>query len=1096
MALTSPGVEVTIIDESNYLPAPTNSVPFILVATAQNKVSGAGVGVAAGTTAANANKPYLITSQRDLAATFGTPFFYSTSAGTSINGYELNEYGLLAAYSVLGISNRAYVQRADIDLSELTASLTRPTGDPANGTYWLDTGTTAWGTFEWSATTETFTAKTPIVITNTSDLDGGVPKTSIGSIGDYAVVTTNINNPVYYKSPGNTAASVTANTWVLVGSDEWKNSWPTVISTVSNPTLTNGNSILLNDVTVTLAGTTITAMASDINSASIAGVVATVSNGKLNIFVDSAGTNDGSTDNGNGILMIENGNNATLLTELGITASATKPYFAPVLQMSPSYTNPSWAATGTEPHPTGSVWAKTNNVNSGANLVVREYDATTDTFVTQNVPVYANDQTALKNLDPAGGGTNIATGALYAQNDVSGNDTYTYKLFERYSTGATLVTGATFTPTFTGSDQYTIQASAKNSTVLTTAVTATLGGTTAADFVAAFTAANVANTTARVLSSGAVQIEHTLGGTIVLKNTTGTPVTDAGITTSVATGQVRSGNDSDVILSNWIPLGFGSTPVYTANATAPSIDPADGTYWYYSSTDQADIMIQSGGTWKGYQNVTSDIRGFNLTTTNATGPIVSASNPTTQNDAAKSALVYGDLWLSTADLDNYPVLYRWQSVDSVDQWVLIDNSDQTTQNGILFADVRWAGNGTTDPITDDIPTIVSLLTSDYVDLDKPDPTLYPEGTLVWNMRRSGFNVKSFQTNYFNATDFPFSTYGALPTVTDAWVTASGVQSNGAMYAGRKAVRSIVVAALKSSIDGTQELREEQKIYNLIACPNYEELANNMVALNNERNNTAFVIGDTPMRLADNGTDVTNWATNANGDGLTTADPYFGVFYPSCQTTDLSGATVVAPPSHMMLRTIVRSDDVSYPWLAPAGTRRGTVDNASQLGYVDAQSGEFVQTAIRQGLRDTLYENSINPITFIPGSGILNYGNKTTYTQSSLDRINVARLVAFIRGRLEVIGKNFVFEPNDQTTRDEIKNSIESLMIDLVAKRGLYDYLVVCDESNNTPARIDRNELYVDVAIEPVKAVEFIYIPVRIKNTGEIAAGNVASSAAV
>ena len=1096
MALTSPGVEVTIIDESNYLPAPTNSVPFILVATAQNKVSGAGVGVAAGTTAANANKPYLITSQRDLAATFGTPFFYSTSAGTSINGYELNEYGLLAAYSVLGISNRAYVQRADIDLSELTASLTRPTGDPANGTYWLDTGTTAWGTFEWSATTETFTAKTPIVITNTSDLDGGVPKTSIGSIGDYAVVTTNINNPVYYKSPGNTAASVTANTWVLVGSDEWKNSWPTVISTVSNPTLTNGNSILLNDVTVTLAGTTITAMASDINSASIAGVVATVSNGKLNIFVDSAGTNDGSTDNGNGILMIENGNNATLLTELGITASATKPYYAPVLQMSPSYTNPSWAATGTEPHPTGSVWAKTNNVNSGANLVVREYDATTDTFVTQNVPVYANDQTALKNLDPAGGGTNIATGALYAQNDVSGNDTYTYKLFERYSTGATLVTGATFTPTFTGSDQYTIQASAKNSTVLTTAVTATLGGTTAADFVAAFTAANVANTTARVLSSGAVQIEHTLGGTIVLKNTTGTPVTDAGITTSVATGQVRSGNDSDVILSNWIPLGFGSTPVYTANATAPSIDPANGTYWYYSSTDQADIMIQSGGTWKGYQNVTSDIRGFNLSTTNATGPIVSASNPTTQNDAAKSALVYGDLWLSTADLDNYPVLYRWQSVDSVDQWVLIDNSDQTTQNGILFADVRWAGNGTTDPITDDIPTIVSLLTSDYVDLDKPDPTLYPEGTLVWNMRRSGFNVKSFQTNYFNATDFPFSTYGALPTVTDAWVTASGVQSNGAMYAGRKAVRSIVVAALKSSIDGTQELREEQKIYNLIACPNYEELANNMVALNNERNNTAFVIGDTPMRLADNGTDVTNWATNANGDGLTTADPYFGVFYPSCQTTDLSGATVVAPPSHMILRTIVRSDDVAYPWLAPAGTRRGTVDNASQLGYVDAQSGEFVQTAIRQGLRDTLYENSINPITFIPGSGILNYGNKTTYTQSSLDRINVARLVAFIRGRLEVIGKNFVFEPNDQTTRDEIKNSIESLMIDLVAKRGLYDYLVVCDESNNTPARIDRNELYVDVAIEPVKAVEFIYIPVRIKNTGEIAAGNVASSAAV
>ena len=1094
MALTSPGVEVTIIDESNYLPAPTNSVPFILVATAQNKVSGAGVGVAAGTTAANANKPYLITSQRDLAATFGTPFFYSTSAGTSINGYELNEYGLLAAYSVLGISNRAYIQRANIDLSELTATLTRPSGDPANGTYWLDTGTTAWGTFEWSATTETFTAKTPIVITNTSDLDGGVPKDSIGSIGDYAVVTTNVNNPVYYKSPGNSAASVTANTWVLVGSDDWKNSWPTVVSGATNPTLTTGQSIYMNDVEVTLSGTTITTLAADINSAAVAGISATVSNGKLNIYVDSAGSNDGSTDNGNGILMLENGNSTTLLSELQITASATKPYYAPTLQMSPNYTNPSWAATGSEPHPTGSVWAKTNNVNSGANIVVREYDATTDTFVTQNAPVYANDQTALKNLDPAGGGTNIAVGALYVQNDVSGNDTYTYKVFERYTTGATLVTGTDTAPIFTSVETFTIQASAKNSTVLTTAVTATLGGTTAADFVAAFTAANVANTTARVLSTGAVQIEHTLGGNIVLKDTSGTPLVDAGITTAVTTGQVRAGNDSDVILSNWIPLGYGSTPVYTASATAPSIDPADGTYWYYSATDQADIMIQSGGTWKGYQNVSSDIRGYDLTTTSPNGPIVAASAPTVQSD--NSALVYGDLWISTADLDNYPQIYRWQSVDSVDQWVLIDNTDQTTQNGILFGDVRWAGNGTTDPITDDIPTIVSLLTSDYVDLDKPDPTLYPEGTLVWNTRRSGFNVKSFQVNYFNSADFPASTYGALPTVKDAWVTASGNQSNGAMYAGRKAVRAIVVAAMKASIDGSQELREEQRQYNLIACPNYPELATNMVALNNERNNTAFIIGDTPMRLADNGTDIVNWATNADGDGLTTSDPYFGVFYPSCQTTDLSGATVVAPPSHMMLRTIVRSDDVAYPWLAPAGTRRGTVDNASQLGYVNAQTGEFVQTAIRQGLRDTLYENSINPITFIPGSGILNYGNKTTYTQSSLDRINVARLVAFIRGRLEVIGKNFVFEPNDQLTRDEIKNAVESLMIDLVAKRGIYDYLVVCDDSNNTPERIDRNELYVDVAIEPVKAVEFIYIPVRIKNTGEIAAGNVASSAAV
>jgi len=76
--------------------------------------------------------------------------------------------------------------------------------------------------------------------------------------------------------------------------------------------------------------------------------------------------------------------------------------------------------------------------------------------------------------------------------------------------------------------------------------------------------------------------------------------------------------------------------------------------------------------------------------------------------------------------------------------------------------------------------------------------------------------------------------------------------------------------------------------------------------------------------------------------------------------------------------------------------------------------------------------------------------------------------------------------NDKITRDEIKGAVESLMLELLGQRALYDYIVVCDESSNTPSRIDRNELYVDVAIEPVKAVEFIYIPLRLKNTGEIA----------
>jgi hypothetical protein len=1058
MALVSPGIEVKVVDESQYASTAVGTVPMLVIATASNKNDPTSTGVASGTAKVNAEKTYLIGSQRELVSTFGEPTFYKSTSGTALHGYEQNEYGLMAAYSLLGASNRAYVVRADVDLGELTGQSGRPTAKPANGTHWLDTSKTKWGIFEWNATTQAFVNKVPTVITDTNSVVAGVPIASIGKAGDYAVDATTTNNTVSVR---------TATGWKALGTSNWYAGVPTIQGTASGGTVSSGDSITINGATVTSTGTTYTQFAADINTAAITGVTAALVNSKIEIYGDSTAASNQ--------IVIANAS-GTLLTDIGITA---KTYNVISVLQQPHTSVPAWKTADATAAPSGSVWIKTTSPNNGAKFDVSEYSTTLAKFVAKTVNVYRGDRHALYGLDSIGGGLNIEAGTVYAHAFTNSSGFTLYKLYERKVKGATVVSGTATAPTYSVGDAFTITSSAKGvNTVTTYTVTAT--GTTNAAMVNDINTANIPYVTASVATSGAITLTHSLGGVMILANTNNTPLATAGFTT--ANTYIREGGTvGNLVASNFQPL------VYTAGAVEPSTNPATGRLWYHNVTDEIDIMIHDGSSWKGYQNVSTDARGFDLTTTSPNGPLVSATAPIAQSDA--SALVYGDLWIDTSDLENFPIIKRWESVSGTDSWVTLNNTDQTSEDGVLFADARYMGDGTKDVVSGEITTVKSLLTNDYTDLDCPLPANYPRGMILFNTRRSSYNVKEFKKDYFNSTNFPGK---VLPTEKDAWVSKAGLQNDGSPYMGRQAVRQVVVAGMKSAIDTSAELREEQRNFNVMAAPGYPELIANMVSLNNDRRNTAFVIGDTPMRLAANSTDIQNWATNANlatdnnDDGMVTADTYLGVFYPSGITTDLSGSSIVVPASHMMLRTMIRSDDASYPWFAPAGTRRGVVDNATGLGYIDVATGEFQSVGVRESLRDTLYENSINPITFLPGNGVLNYGNKTkTATASALDRSNVSRRTAYIRERLAVITKPFVFEPNDKLTRDEVKQVVEQLMNDLVAKRGLYDYLVVCDETNNTNDRIDRNELYIDIAIEPVKAVEYIYIPVRIQNTGSI-----------
>jgi hypothetical protein len=261
--------------------------------------------------------------------------------------------------------------------------------------------------------------------------------------------------------------------------------------------------------------------------------------------------------------------------------------------------------------------------------------------------------------------------------------------------------------------------------------------------------------------------------------------------------------------------------------------------------------------------------------------------------------------------------------------------------------------------------------------------------LLFNTRRSGYNVKKYRVGYFAAKNWPDQN---IPLIADAWVSASGTKDNGHAYLGRKAQRNMVTQAMKAAVQTSMAIREEDTFMNLMAAPGYPELMPELVGLNNERNNTAYIIGDTPLRLDDQATNITAWAQNKNNasatgeDGLVTRNEYMGIFYPSGISTDLSGASVVVPASHMILRTFLRNDQIAYPWLAAAGTRRGTIDNATNIGFIDSVTGEFQVVKNRVGIRDVLYSNQINPLAFFTGVGLLNYGNKNSKdTQSALDR---------------------------------------------------------------------------------------------------------------
>jgi phage tail sheath protein FI len=172
---------------------------------------------------------------------------------------------------------------------------------------------------------------------------------------------------------------------------------------------------------------------------------------------------------------------------------------------------------------------------------------------------------------------------------------------------------------------------------------------------------------------------------------------------------------------------------------------------------------------------------------------------------------------------------------------------------------------------------------------------------------------------------------------------------------------------------------------------------------------------------------------------------------------------------LMVRTSVNA----YPWFSPAGQQRGILNNAIKLAYNPDKAQ-----------RDQLYPLRVNSIVNQPGTGIMLFGDKTGLGYASaFDRINVRRLFLTIEQALQKAAEAQLFELNDQVTRANFVNIVEPYLRDVEAKRGLYGFLVICDETNNTPDIIDNNEFRADIFLKPAKSINYVTLTFVATRTG-------------
>ena len=318
--------------------------------------------------------------------------------------------------------------------------------------------------------------------------------------------------------------------------------------------------------------------------------------------------------------------------------------------------------------------------------------------------------------------------------------------------------------------------------------------------------------------------------------------------------------------------------------------------------------------------------------------------------------------------------------------------------------------------------------------------------------------------------------GSLPT------TASGSFSGGVAATSRAATffEANDIAATEcqgfAAADYTAALtlltNKDDYSFNLLLVPgvtlgtgSLSSISDDVVAVCEGRGDSMAII-DTTAYGANVAAAVT--ASAANGSS------YGAAYYPWVQLFSSNlGKAVWCPPSVVMGGVFAFNDQVGAEWFAPAGLNRGGIGSVLRA-----------ERRLSQDDRDTLYDTNINPLASFPGEGVVAFGQKTLQKKStSLDRINVRRLLITLKGFLGQVGRSLVFEQNTAATRNRFMSIANPYLESVVQRQGLYAYKVVMDDSNNTPDVIDRNQLVGQIFLQPSKTAEFIVLDFTVLPTG-------------